>query len=312
MELYQLRTFLSVAREGNLTRAAARLYISQPAISAHIKALEEEWGILLFTRTRKGVILTDHGQSLLSYAEQVLASVKQIQMQADALKGEISGSVSLGTVGDAEILRLGSFLHHLTIDFPKIAVRSYNGRSGLVIDQILSGALDAGFVLGEANVAEAQVLKIDEVAISVVAPYAWKDRIKSATWTELAQMPWVWPSAQCSFRQVAESLFAQGDMWPQIAVQADEETAFKELVKAGVGLSLMRSDQAQLALKARELVVWRGAPINIPLSFLFLDARKSDPLMIALLAVMRKTWFFDDGETQAPASVQAGNNNHLP
>jgi len=62
MELYQLKTFVTVAEEGHLTRAAERLFTSQPAISAHIKSLEEELGVTLFHRTPKGMQLTTEGE----------------------------------------------------------------------------------------------------------------------------------------------------------------------------------------------------------------------------------------------------------
>ena len=71
MELYQLRTFAMVADEGNLSRAAKRLHASQPAVSAQIKALEEELGVHLFLRTPKGMTLTADGLRLREHAGQV-------------------------------------------------------------------------------------------------------------------------------------------------------------------------------------------------------------------------------------------------
>ncbi len=69
MELYQLRSFITVAGENHLTRAAQKLNTSQPAVSAHIKALEEEFGFSLFVRTPKGMQLTPGGQALCTKAE---------------------------------------------------------------------------------------------------------------------------------------------------------------------------------------------------------------------------------------------------
>ena len=81
MELYQLKTFVTVADEGNLTRAAQRLHISQPAVSAHVKALESELGVNLFERTPKGMRLTGDGEVLKAQAERALAEVEGILEQ---------------------------------------------------------------------------------------------------------------------------------------------------------------------------------------------------------------------------------------
>lgn len=72
MEFYQLRTFTMVAEEGHLTRAARRLNASQPAVSAHIKSLEDELRVSLFLRTPKGMVLTDAGKKLKAHADKAL------------------------------------------------------------------------------------------------------------------------------------------------------------------------------------------------------------------------------------------------
>ena len=90
MELYQLRTFVTVADTGNLTQAAERLFTSQPAVSAHIKALEEELEVKLFDRTSKGMRLTESGTSLRDKAQLVLNASNELKHAAKTLQGEIT------------------------------------------------------------------------------------------------------------------------------------------------------------------------------------------------------------------------------
>jgi DNA-binding transcriptional LysR family regulator len=74
MELYQLRSFVAVAEAAHLTRASEKLHVSQPAVSAQIKALEDELDLALFERTSSGMVLTSAGRRLLADAEKVLAA----------------------------------------------------------------------------------------------------------------------------------------------------------------------------------------------------------------------------------------------
>ena len=110
MELYQLRSFAAVAEFAHLTRAAEKLHISQPAVSAQIKALEDELGVVLFERTPSGMVLTSAGRKLLPEAEKVIAAAQVLRSRARAIKGEVSGRVRVGTVSDPGFVRVGDFL----------------------------------------------------------------------------------------------------------------------------------------------------------------------------------------------------------
>ena len=78
MEIYQLRTFVTVAQQGHLTQAAELLHLSQPAVTAQIKALEEEFGVALFERYPGGVQLTEAGKLILPDAQQILSQARSL------------------------------------------------------------------------------------------------------------------------------------------------------------------------------------------------------------------------------------------
>lgn len=106
MELYQLGSFAAVAESGHLTRAADRLHLSQPALSAQIKALEDELGVALFERLSSGMELTPAGRRLLPEAHKVVAAAQVLRSHASAFKGEVAGRVSVGTVSDPNFIRV--------------------------------------------------------------------------------------------------------------------------------------------------------------------------------------------------------------
>jgi len=129
MELYQLRTFLTVAEEQSLTRAADRLHISQPSVSTHIKALEEELGLALFIRTPKGMILSQQGVLIKSKAESALRAVEGVRRQADQLKKNITGVARVGLNIDAQYLRASDLLAVLHRRFPGLEVHYFQRHS---------------------------------------------------------------------------------------------------------------------------------------------------------------------------------------
>src|SRR5512146_2477897 len=110
MEFNRLRSFAAVAEAGHLTRAADKLHVSQPALSAQIKALEDELGVELFERVPSGMTLTSAGKRLLPVARSVLAAAQALHTEARVLRGEVAGHVRLGTVSDPDFMRLPRFL----------------------------------------------------------------------------------------------------------------------------------------------------------------------------------------------------------
>ena len=124
IEIYQLRTFATVAELGQLTRAGEALHVSQPAVTAQIKALEDELQVELFERTSSGMLLTRAGERLLEHAENVLAAAQELKNQAQALSGSVSGKLVLGTVVDPEFIRLGELLKLTLERFPLVELET--------------------------------------------------------------------------------------------------------------------------------------------------------------------------------------------
>ena len=149
MELYQLRGFVAVAELEHLTRAAERLHLSQPALSAQIKALEDELGVQLFERNPAGMTLTAAGKHLLPDAARVLEDAAALHGRARAIQGEVAGHVRVGTLADPEFIRLADFLAMATERFPLIEIELHHEVSGAAFEKVRDGELDASFYYGD-------------------------------------------------------------------------------------------------------------------------------------------------------------------
>ena len=117
MDIYQLKTFIAVARQGSITRASELLHLSQPAVSAHIKAIEDALGLSLFDRTPKGMSLTADGQRLRAKAEQTIAAHQELMDEATRSKGRLAGKLRLGAGSNSNNEAVGRLLTVLSERF---------------------------------------------------------------------------------------------------------------------------------------------------------------------------------------------------
>ncbi len=290
MELYQLRSFIAVAEEGHLTRASEKLHVSQPAVSAQIKALENEFELALFERTPGGMTLTFAGQRLLANAEKVLAAAHVLRNEAKALKGEVTGKVSVGTLSDPEFIRVGEFLGATVERYPSLQVELHHEISGAAFAKVRDGELDASFYFGALAHPGVAGLRLRGIIYRVAAPAAWKTRVVDADWGAIAALPWIITPPISTHYQLVHALFDKHDIEPTKVVEADQEFVIANLVMSGVGLSLIREELALEREAAGEVCLWRDVRLETDLRFIYRIGRKSDPVIRAMLDVLTDTW----------------------
>lgn len=290
MEIYQLRTFLAVARQANLTRAADQLHLTQSAVSKQLRALEEELGVVLFDRLPSGTFLTASGKLLLPQAEQTLASAMALKNHASVLRGGVSATVRLGTIVDPESIRLGPFLGALLQYYPQVQVKLQHGISGRILEKLLSGEIDAGFYLGAVRASGVAHFHLETVVYEVIAPVEWADRIEGASWETIGKMPWVGTPAHSSQNRLVREMLSEHGYEPQFSVEADQEASMINLVSNGVGLCMMRESLAHAAAARGDVTVWNGVKRPCPLSFIHTSVSAGDPALQAMLRVLREVW----------------------
>lgn len=258
MELYQLRSFVSVAREGNLTRASEKLFTSVPAVSAQIKALEDEFGVQLFRRSARGMALTEAGERLLAEAERTLEAAGQVKAAASAVRGEARGAVRMGTITDPVSLRLGKALVLLASRHPQVSLRLEQNISGAVIEKLRAGELDCGYVIAHEMPADLVGRRLSAVELVVALPYRLKAKAAGMALEEVLDLPWVGTPPPCSMRRHAEALFKEAGREPRFTTLADVESSVRSMVASGLGAGIMRRDQALEAQRAKEAAIWGG------------------------------------------------------
>jgi DNA-binding transcriptional LysR family regulator len=284
-DLQHIRAFVTVAREGSLTKAAKLLNLTQPAVSLQLKSLQDQLRLRLLVRSPRGLALTPDGLRLLPYAEQILDSVSSFEVAADNLVSILSGTVSIGTILNPQTIRLGAVLQYMASRYPEVRTRLRHSMTGHVIERLANGALDVGFYLGtptESDGIELHAVSLMPITYYVIAPKGWQDRINGRGWAELAELPWIWTPPTSMHNRLLTNAFDSVGAKPQVVAEVDLEASMVELVRAGVGLSLARESVAIDEAQKYGAAISRDMPIEIPLSFISLARRREEPLIEAM------------------------------
>ena len=290
MELYQLQSFVTVARENHLTRAAEILHISQPAVSAHIKALEEEFGQSLFTRTPRGMSLTPGGKLLWEKAKEILAEVDALTQLSLNLQDQPAGTVRVGLNRYSEFLRTTLLYQQLQNNYPHIELRFHQAISGSILKMIRNNELDCGFVLGSCGEEDLQRIVLAQLKLRVVGPRKMQDKLAEASRADLAELPWIGTPEDCPYSTIMDIFFHRQGLKPRTEVVADQQSAITSMVEAGIGLNFMLEEEAVEAEKQEKIAVWRGGSFPIELSFTYRAKDTDSSRTQAVVEVIRAIW----------------------
>lgn len=288
MDIYQLKTFVTVAREGSITRASGLLHLSQPAVSAHIKAMEDTLGVSLFERTPRGMSLTHDGQRLLAKAEQTLAAHDELMAEAMRSKDELTGKLRLGAGSNSSNEAIGVLLTVLSERCPGVEVALKHRTSQEILAGIRNGSLDAGFYNepGEAP-PDLTTVEVAQFAIYLVAAPGVVAASRRQDWKAIAELPWIYPTESACCSRTAERLFASHRFRPRRVISADRQEVTKTLVVSGIGVGLLHADAARDAERRGEVELLFEAETRVRVLFAHLAGRAQDPVLVAASSIMR-------------------------
>jgi DNA-binding transcriptional LysR family regulator len=290
MELYQLKSFLTIAHEQNLTRAAEALHLSQSALSSQIKLLEEELSVQLFKRTSRGMAITDNGRILMTHAQDVLEAAGQMQQRAAALSRGISATVSIGLNTDPTFLRVSAINQRLRLLHANTNVILHICQSIDTPQKLRHGQIDLGFFYGNNQETEIEHVVISQVRICVVIPNNLKPADRELDWQGIAELPWIWVDNNFPFFKVLQHRLQDYRTLPNQAVTAVDEQIVRELVAAGHGVAIMREDEARALVKSGQVTIWSKGWGEIPLCLGWLASRRQEKNIKEAREIVNYVW----------------------
>lgn len=290
MDFHQLRIFIEVARQKNFSKAADTIYLTQPTVSSHIKALEEEIGVLLFDRTQRELQLTSAGKTLFQYAQQLI-SIKEeafsaVQEEYHTIKGHLELAAS--SVPGAYILP--RLMKDFSTKYPEVTFAVTLRDSKQIHENIRDYTYNLGFV-GEAvksnDLEEIKLLQDDLVLVTAPGiilpgekastkemntPQLYEIDLHSSTNSEsFLELPFILRETGSATRQVFENALQKfyGDKKVNINVLAylESQEAIKEAVKNGLGVTVISLHAIRSEVEAATLKAYRIPALQIKRDF---------------------------------------------
>jgi DNA-binding transcriptional LysR family regulator len=237
--LGQIQGFVEVARTGNVSRAAEALFVTQPALTARLKGLERDLGAPLFTRSRRGMQLSEAGRAFLPYAHRALEAVSEGRALVAELGRGVAGQLAIGAAPAVSTYVLPRMLKRFHTAHPRVRLAVRTGHSEEVLQLVLRGQVEIGLVRELRHDGVAAVPLYEDELVLVADPehrFAAAGRIEVR---ELADEELILFDRTSSYYDVTSAFFRSAGVTPRGAMELDNIDATKKMVAQGLGVALV-------------------------------------------------------------------------
>lgn len=257
MDIQELEAFWWIAQTGSFNRAAERLYLTQPSVTARIQALEKELGQLLFERKPRGVRLTDAGRVLLPHAERVLQDIRKAKRAVADLETATGGTLWVGSALTTSTYTLPQILAKFKVSYPAVEVSVRTGRSQQIQQLVLDDSVQMGLVhsplASHADIAATPLY--DEPIVLVVHPGHPLEGRGEVTAEQLASEPFITSDKASGYWALVEQFWASAGLAPRVTMELDSIEATKRMVMSGLGLAMLPKGTVEGEIQTRQLVM---------------------------------------------------------
>ena len=291
MEIRQLRAFVAIAESGTFTAGAAKVHVTQAAISMQIRQLETEIGAKVFVRAPRHVILTEAGEHLLHRARQILrehdAAIEEIAELAGAERGRLRiGSASAMVLTD----QLPRILKELRKQHPRAEISVTSGTSEALVEQIGAGELDIAFVSLPVDVRGIQTDRLSQdQLVAIASPRHKLAKQKTISAYTLAGEKLILGERGGNTRRLIDQFFAQAGVSLKVAMELSRQAAIRRMVEEDMGVGIVPLQSVKDEVESGKLVRWwiEGAQINWELGLAQLSGGYESPIMQKFVTLAR-------------------------
>ena len=301
MEIGQVEAFLAVGTFGGFRRAAAALRVSQPAVSARIKALEESLGVALFERGRAGLALSPAGRALRPHAEQLLHALALARQAVHDLRPATGGALTIAAALSICTYLLPDVLKRFQAAHPRTLITVRSGHSKEVLEMVLAGEAELGLARSLHHPAVETVSLRDDPLVLVSAPGGAMARRGRARLEDVAAQPLILFDRGSSDWTLSHGLFRRAGLVPNVVLEVESIEAAKRMVERGIGVAFLPQIAVVHEIRRRRLLaiaVLDAEPLSRSLDAIHPRQRPLGAEAQALLKTLRAA--VDDGPVPGP------------
>lgn len=236
-----LKVFVTVAEKKNFSRAAEDLHMTQPAVSQHIRTLEESLGVRLLERSNKFVHLNKAGEIVYQHAKEILGLYTKMQSAVDDITNKAGGPISIGasyTFGEYILPRI---IARLQRRFSQIRPTINIHNSKVIMDLVTNHQLDIGIIEGLVKDSKLTTEVVFEDKMWIIASHDHRlvKKGRGITFSDLEKETWILREEGSGTREAAENFFQKYKITPVHFLEFGSTQLIKESVEAGLGISLL-------------------------------------------------------------------------
>jgi len=290
VEIDQIETFLAVLTYGGFHRAAAALNISQPAVSARVRALEEGLGVKLFARVRGSLSISPAGKALRPHAEQLLRDVTRARQAVHELQPSAGGSLSVAAALSVCTYFLPDVMKDYQAANPRVLVNLRSGTSAQVLKMVLEGDADIG-VARSLNHPEVETMTLRDDPLVLVGHRAHRAATRrQVSLEEVESWPLIFYDRGSSDWTLTQGLFRRAGLLPNVVLEVETIEAAKRMVERKLGFSFLPQIALTQELRQGKLVsieITDAEPLRRNLDVIHPRRRPLTKEALDLLAILR-------------------------
>ena len=274
LENFRLRVFRIVAEKRSFRQAAEALFLTQPAVTLQIKALEETLGISLFDRSASGITLTEAGRNLLRYAQRLHKIAEAAEHDLSALQGQEQGELRVGASTTIAQYVLPALIGQFKRLHPKVNLSVLGANTEAVVRGVLEGRLALGMIEGPSLRRDVKVEPFLTDVIAAIAPPhpEWSGQPLSVA--DLAKADLVMREEGSGTRRVVEKALQDAGLQMKsahVVMELDSTEAIKSAVESGLGIGFVseRAIHKELKLGSLERIAIKGLKIERLLTLVY-------------------------------------------
>jgi DNA-binding transcriptional LysR family regulator len=263
MELRALEHFVAVVDEGGFTRAAEKLLVAQPGVSAQVRNLERELGQRLFERHARGATLTAAGEAVLPHARAALAEAAAVTDSVAALTGLLRGTLRVGMLLSSSGMQMPRLLREFRDEAPAVEVRVREDDAATLLAAVRDGTLDVAWTAtADVDLEDLAAVTVarDPLAALVAPDHRWSRR-RTVTLAELCSEPLLSVPSGGGLRTVLDAACAAHGLDPRIELEANSPVLLAALAGQGLGVALVPASFAEGVQGLHPLRIVRPGPV---------------------------------------------------